>query len=138
MKDFIKKIVSFMMALLVLSSTFSFTVASHYCGDTLVDSSIFGHAETCGMQVKKAVSKTDCDISDKSCCTDEQKLVEGQDTLKTSFDKLEKEQKRFVAIFVSSYVQLFESEEVDNGWEKNYIPPPLVRDVQVLDQTFLI
>ena len=41
------------MALLVLFSTFSFTLASHYCGDVLVDSSLFGKVETCGMEVQK-------------------------------------------------------------------------------------
>lgn len=30
------------MALLVMLSTVSFTIESHYCGDVLVDSSLFG------------------------------------------------------------------------------------------------
>jgi hypothetical protein len=54
MKKVFLKLSSFCMALLVLFSTFSFTtLASHYCGDVLVDSSLFGKVETCGMEVQK-------------------------------------------------------------------------------------
>ena len=42
------------MALLVLFSTFSFSVAQHYCGDVLVDYSFMGHAESCDMEVQES------------------------------------------------------------------------------------
>jgi len=126
------------MALLVLLSTVSFTVDSHYCGDVLVDSSMFGHVETCGMQVQQKSTSSECNITKKDCCSDEQLIVDGQDTLKTSFDKLEKEQQLFVATFIYTYVNLFTEEQTENDTFKDYSPPPLVRDIQVLDQTFLI
>lgn len=47
MKQFLSKIVSSVLALLVLFSTFSFTVEKHYCGDYLVDVSYLGKADTC-------------------------------------------------------------------------------------------
>lgn len=126
------------MALLVLLSTVSFTVDSHYCGDTLVDSSLFGHVKTCGMEVQQQSNSSECDISKKDCCSDEQVIVEGQDTLKTSFEKLDKDQQLFVAAFIHTYINLiFESQEDLNSF-RDYTPPPLVRDIQVLDQTFLI
>tara|TARA_R110002033_G_scaffold155892_1_gene192145 strand:+ start:131 stop:289 length:159 start_codon:yes stop_codon:yes gene_type:complete len=40
------KIASFLMALLVLFSTFSFTVDKHFCGNTLVDTAVFGKGES--------------------------------------------------------------------------------------------
>lgn len=126
------------MALLVLLSTVSFTIDSHYCGNTLVDSTIFGSAETCGMEVEQKPSTKECDITEKDCCSDEQFIVDGQDTLKISFDKLEKEQQLFVATFIYSYVNLFTEEQTENNTFNDYSPPPLVRDIQVLDQTFLI
>tara|TARA_Y100001934_G_scaffold29365_1_gene32195 strand:+ start:196 stop:612 length:417 start_codon:yes stop_codon:yes gene_type:complete len=138
MKKIFFKIASFCMALLVLFSTFSFTLASHYCGDVLVDSSLFGKVETCGMEVQKTSTSSNCDITKKNCCSDEQILVEGQDTLKITFDKLEKEQQIFVASFVYSYINLFTSSESKDFAFKDYSPPPLIRDVQILDQTFLI
>lgn len=126
------------MALIVLLSTVSFTLDSHYCGDTLVDSSLFGHVETCGMEVQQQSPSSECDISKKDCCSDEQVIVEGQDTLKTSFDKLDKDQQLFVAAFIHTYINLFFESQKDLNSYRGYSPPPLVRDIQVLDQTFLI
>ena len=126
------------MALLVLLSTVSFTVDSHYCGDTLVDSSLFGHVKTCGMEVQQQSNSSECDISKKDCCSDEQVIVEGQDTLKTSFEKLDKDQQLFVAAFIHTYINLFFESQEDLNSFRDYTPPPLVRDIQVLDQTFLI
>ena len=138
MKKFFYKISSFSMALLVLFSTLSFTVESHYCGGILVDSSLFGNVETCGMEIQQESTSSNCDITKKDCCSDEQFIVDGQDNLKTSFDKLEKEQQIFVAAFLYSYSNLFEGSQTDAPSFRDYSPPLLVRDVQVLDQTFLI
>ena len=138
MKEIFHKIASFSLALIVLLSTVSFTVDSHYCGDTLVDTSLFGHAETCGMEVQQQSNSSECDISKKGCCSDEQVIVEGQDTLKTSFDKLDKDQQLFVAAFIHTYINLFFESQEDLNSYRDYTPPPLVRDIQVLDQTFLI
>lgn len=132
------KIVSFCMALLVFVSTMSFTIESHYCGDVLVDTSVFGKVESCGMEVQQKTSSTECDITKKDCCSDEQLVVDGQDNLKISFDKLDKEQQILVATFIYSYVNLFTELQTENISFRDYSPPPLVRDVQVLDQTFLI
>jgi len=138
MKKVFYKISSASLALIVLLSTVSFTVDSHYCGDTLVDSSLFGHVETCGMEVQQQSPSSECDISKKDCCSDEQVIVEGQDTLKTSFDKLDKDQQLFVAAFIHTYTNLFFESQEDLNSYRDYTPPPLVRDIQVLDQTFLI
>ena len=126
------------MALLVLFSTLSFTIESHYCGDFLVDSTIFGSAKSCGMEVKQELPSSECDITEKDCCSDEQLIVDGQDNLKTSFDKLEKEQELFVASFIYSYINLFTGSQTEYNSFRDYSPPLLVRDIQVLDQTFLI
>ena len=126
------------MALLVFLSTLSFTIESHYCGDALVDTSVFGSVKTCGMEAKQKPASSECSLTKKDCCSNEQLLVQGQDTLKISFDKLEKEQQLFVVALVQSYIYLFESNEAKIKSFKDYSPPPLIRDVQVLDQTFLI
>ena len=77
MKAIFFKIVSFCMALLVFVSTMSFTIESHYCGDVLVDTSVFGKVESCGMEVQQKTSSTECDITKKDCCSDEQLFVDG-------------------------------------------------------------
>ena len=62
------KITSMLMAFVVLFSTMSFTIDMHYCGDTLVDTSVFGKAHSCGMEMKKTDSTSDRSIAKKNCC----------------------------------------------------------------------
>ncbi len=140
MKEILHRIGSVFLALLLLFSTLSFSVGMHYCGDHLVDFSLFKKAEDCGMMPVAETPSGDCTLAraGMDCCTDVQVLVEGQDDFKVSFDQLSPGQQLFITAFTYTYLGLFE--EVDNKspreWE--YAPPPLIRDVQVLYQTFLI
>src|SRR5690606_6136528 len=87
MQPVFQKIMSPLMALLVLFSTMSFTVDMHFCGGHLVDKAIFSEVEKCGMEMD---SKTAEDTVQKpSCCEDISITVEGQEELKLSFDKYE-------------------------------------------------
>ncbi len=138
MKTVQQQISSVFLALVVLLSTVSFTVDSHYCGGILVDSSLFGHVETCAMAVQQQPSSSECDISKKDCCSDEQAVVEGQDNLKMSFHKMDKDQQLFVAAFIHTYINLFFESQIDLNYYKDYTPPLLVWDIHVLEQTFLI
>lgn len=127
------------MALIVLLSTMSFTVGMHYCGEHLVDFSVFTPAESCGMEaMMSTTTKDDCSVMKMDCCTDVEIVMEGQDDLKISFDQITFEQQTFITTFVYSYIDLFEEVDENNIPFKEYAPPPLIRDVQVLDQTFLI
>ena len=138
MKHVSKQIMAVLMAFVVLCTTMSFTVNMHYCGDTLVDSSLFGHVETCGMD--KQLSRNDCqsEVQDDSCCSDKQLVVEGQDDLKMSFNTLNFEQQVFVVSFVHSYINLFETLDSHIVPFRDYTPPYLVRNVQKLHETYLI
>ena len=73
MKKSFSKIASFLLALLVLFSTFSFTVEKHFCGEFLMDVSFIGHADDCGMDMENVSAKK------KNCCKDEVHHIEGQD-----------------------------------------------------------
>lgn len=141
MKQVIHKISSFLMALVVLFSTLSFTVDMHYCGDTLVDSAIFHKAETCGMDMEKSSvpsTPSDCEITKKNCCSNQQLLIDGQDALKISFDKLSLEQQIFVASYVTTYINLFEGLEENVNSYRDYVPPLVTRQIYKLDETYLI
>ncbi|PIA81173.1 hypothetical protein BFR04_15565 [Gaetbulibacter sp. 4G1] len=132
MKLFLHKTFSVLLTLLVLFSTVSFTIEKHYCGDVLVDVSVFVEAEKCEMEALEILQK-------KTCCKDEINVIQGQDELKfSSFDDLEFEQQQFLASFIYSYVNLFEGLSQQIVPHKNYSPPNLVRDIQVLNDTFLI
>ena len=55
-KQIFHKISSFLMAIVVLFSTMSFTINMHYCGDNLVETVIFHKAKGCGMEMEKPPS----------------------------------------------------------------------------------
>lgn len=128
------------MAFLVLFSTLSFSVDMHYCGDHLVDFSFSETLDTCMMKAEMSKPSNECAEleMDMDCCSDVVVSMEGQDDLKISFDKLSFDQQLFIASFVYSYINLFEGLDANVVPFKDYAPPPLIRDVQILDQTFII
>ena len=138
MKSLFNKIASFTMALVVLFSTFSFTVAQHYCGDNLVDFSFFGQVESCGMEIRQTQNSHNDNFDSNDCCDDVTFSKNGQHDLKLTFEKLSFEQQHFVASFVYSYLNLFE------GLQENVVPFScyssllFVKDIHILDQIFLI
>ena len=131
LKQFIHRGFSALMAILVLFSTVSFTVEKHFCGDNLIDVAIFSKAKKCSENMEQT--------SKKSCCKDEVKVVKGQDELKfSSFEDLDFNQQFLITIFAFTYSNLFESLPKQIIPFKDYSPPNLVADIQVLDQVFII
>ncbi len=132
MKSTFSKILSTLLAFLVLFSTFSFTVEKHYCGEFLMDVSFMGDADDCGMEMEKVVKK-------KSCCKDEVHHIEGQDELQqNSVQDFNLEKQQFVAAFFISYKDLFIKNESKNILYRDFSPPDIPKDYQVLFQSFLI
>lgn len=135
-KQVLHKIFSTLLAFLVLFSTLSFTVEKHFCGDVLVDVAVFSDVEKCEMEAYEIALEK---LTKKTCCKDEINIVEGQDELKvTSFDDLDFEQQQFLASFFYSYANLYKTLEKEIVPHKDYSPPNLVSDIQVLYDTFLI
>ena len=128
------------MALIVLLSTMSFSVDMHYCGDHLVDFSFSQTVNTCMMKAEMSKSSSECAVMDMEmdCCTDIEIVIEGQEDLKISFDQLSFDQQLFIASFVYSNIILFDGLDENVVPFKDYSPPPLIRDIQILDQLFLI
>ncbi|WP_299617362.1 hypothetical protein [uncultured Tenacibaculum sp.] len=138
MKSSITKISSILLALLVLLSTFSFTVKKHYCGEFLVGVSYFGGDQGCGDEA----GEEDCDdpqiIKKKNCCKDEITQVEGQEELKNSAEKFDLEKQQFLVAFITSYNDLFLEEAEQVNLNEYYSPPNLNLDLQVLYEVYLI
>lgn len=135
LKKAFHKIFSLMLAFLVLASTVSFTLEKHYCGENLIDVAIFTAAETCSMDMSLVA-----DLDEKEhCCKDELEVVKGQDILKiTKFDDLHYHQQMFLTTLVYSFNNVFEGLPKQIIPHKDYSPPNLVADIQVMDQVFLI
>ncbi len=130
------KIFSVSLALIVLCSTVSFTIEKHFCGDKLIDVSVFTEANKCKMEALEIELDK---ITKESCCKDKVDVVKGQDELIVkTIDDFDFTQQLFVATFTYSYLNLFEGLPQLVIPHKNYSPPILVTDIQVLDQVFLI
>lgn len=135
-KLILHKAFSITMALLVLVSTVSFTVEKHFCGDVLVDVSLFSEAQKCGMEALEVEMAV---ITKKSCCKDTVDIIKGQDELNfKTFNDLDFNQQLFLVNFTYSYLNLFEGLPKQVIPHKNYSPPNLIKDIQVLDQVFII
>ena len=126
------------MALLVLFSTMSFGISEHFCGNLLVDTSIFSSAETCGMEMEKTTPMEGCSIEKNNCCKDVVKLIEGNNNLNISINKMDFQQELLVAFFYLTYIDLFEGLEENIIPYIGYPPPFLITDIQLLDETYLI
>tara|TARA_R110001606_G_scaffold83627_2_gene190683 strand:- start:341 stop:754 length:414 start_codon:yes stop_codon:yes gene_type:complete len=137
MKQGFHKIMSFVMAFVVLCSTMSYTINMHYCGDTLVETALFQKAEGCGMEMQNPSSEG-CAIIKKNCCNDEQFLVDGQDELKLQAESITFQQQVFIASFVYSYSNLFEGLESTVPSFEAYKSPLVSKQIFKLDQTYLI
>ena len=137
MKQVLHKIMSFAMALVVLLSTMSFTFNMHYCGDTLIETALFQKAKGCGMEMIQP-AKEGCVITKKSCCSDEQLVVDGQNELKLNLDQISFEQQFFITSFVYTYCTLFEGVENNTATFETYHPPLVRTQIFKLDETYLI
>ncbi|MBC9795928.1 HYC_CC_PP family protein [Sinomicrobium weinanense] len=146
MKKFFLKITSLLLTFLVLLSTVSFTVEKHFCGSFLVDTALFVKADSCGMvsehsrsmEIQQSEDDSSCTIAQSPCCSEETVLIEGQDTLQKAVDTELHQQVVFLKAFVYTYLNLFEGLEENVVPFRDYSPPMVVRDIQVLNDTFLI
>lgn len=138
MKNFFHKVLSMLLAFVVLISTMSFTLNMHYCGETLVATSFFESVESCGMEIAKLKLPKGCSMEKPDCCKNEQSLIKGQDELKLNFDKLSFDQQIFVVAFFHTYSAFFESAEEVIPSIPHYPPPNIVRHIYKLDESYLI
>ena len=136
MKQFLKHISSLALAFLVLFSTFSFTINEHICGGVKVSFAIGVEADNCGMEVEMNTSE-ETTMKQVSCCDDVTTLIQGQDELPTQQD-VNFTTQTFIKAFVYSYIFVLPTTDQEKAVYKPYVPPPLIKDIQLLDETFLI
>lgn len=136
MTALIHKTTSIALAFLLIFSTLSFTIEKHFCGDVLVDISVFTEAQKCAMEAFEMEMASD---TKENCCKDEVNVFHGQTELQTSsFDELKFQQQVFLQAFAVSYVNLFQDLPKKSIPHKDYSPPNIVQDIQVLNEVFLI
>ena len=90
------------------------------------------------MEMEKPAHLEDHNVQKDNCCNDVVIQIEGQNELIADFSSLSLEQQEFIASFIYSYVNLFEGLDNNIIPFKYYSPPLLIKDIQVLDEVFLI
>ncbi|MFD0798784.1 hypothetical protein ACFQZJ_15035 [Maribacter chungangensis] len=136
MKKAVHKILSLVMAALLLLSTVSWTIEKHTCMGRVMDVALFAKADDCGMYA--AMQAMGDDTLENPCCGDEVLTLQGQDDLKISFNDISLDQQIFLVAFTHAYVTLFTALEQRTSINEYYPPPHIVKDIQLLDETFLI
>lgn len=126
------------MALLLLLSTISWKVEKHYCMGRLMDVALFTDVDTCGMDMSSSMKVENLDETKNSCCDDEVVFVEGQDDLKISFNDLDIEKQSFLIALTYSYSIILQDLIGQPVPHEQYPPPILIKDIQLLDEAFLI
>lgn len=102
----------------------------------VMDVALFSKAQDCGMEAAMLMMEEDSD--ENHCCGEETLTIQGQDDLNISFNDITLDQQVFIVVFAKVYVALFSSSEQQTNINEYYPPPLLVRDIQLLDETFLI
>ncbi len=136
-KAYVSKIIAVSMALLLLATTTSWKVEKHFCMGHLVDMAFFVDAEGCGMDSPDA-SDPETIIGKKSCCADEIIAKKGQNDIKPSDTDIDLERQLYFITYIDSCLGLFEPIHGHNIVNRQYIPPKIVKDIQLLGDVFLI
>lgn len=127
-----------MLSLIVIASTMSFTVEKHYCGETLVDVSYFGEADSCCAKSMKKKDHQEKKSQKKGCCSNELELIQSSTFNKEKLTSFSPQEMQFLTFFTYSYINLFQEVELEKEFYKDFSPPDIVQDIQVLHETFLI
>ena len=133
-----KKIFSIILSLVILVTSMGFTVSSHICGGKRVKTEI-GLIESdvsCGME-RAENNCAEGEQMKSNCCQDDILMVQmdedySQKVTNANFSS------DFVFVFVAVLCDVLPSTTVQKIFYNDYSPPPLIKDIPVLVQSFLI
>lgn len=143
------RILHITLAFLIFVSSTGFTLNSHFCQNTLQSVAIFltpkncheRAASHCTMAMPKnccAKKKTSCEVSDdKDCCKDTSQFAKADiDFTPFTVSDFQINLPVFAHILPISYtIKTTLNDRLIRF--KNYIPPPLIRNIPLLIQSFL-
>ncbi len=138
MKKAFLHIVSIFLAVLVLFSTFSFTLEQHVCGGEIADYSFIGNLESCEMPNSDHNNTDETSLNKISCCQDIIETIQGANDELVIVKELDIQQEQFITAFIYSYSNLFEGSAKNNVPFKEYKSPIVTKDILVLYDIFLI
>jgi len=141
-----KQILSILMSFILLSSHVNLTLGTHFCGGDAVETKIlFGESHLgCGMMDKEEScsdsepTNNDQVSFDKApCCKNEFHTIQSTDDFVKDAAQIVFNID-FAVAFLYTALNLDLLSKGTQQFYKEYISPPLEKDIQVLFQTFLI
>ena len=124
------------MAFAVVMASFSFKIEAHFCGSYLVDISVGSGLESCC-----AVGDTKDDnlqFTKPSCCSNISIVVEGFNNYQKALSSAFPSTFVFAAVPSLNIPLDYIFETATKVSYSNYNPPPLIANIQMRDQVFLI
>jgi len=136
----VKQFISIILSIFLLVSSTGLTYAKHYCGSfVMLEKITFGEEQlSCGMAMEKDACADTEEEEEHSCCDNEFTTIDTDDNFAmSSFDILIQDH------FVTAFVAVFVFENTTNLKASqpkfvDYNPPPLLKDITILYETFLI
>lgn len=133
------KIFSFIVSLLLLLSSTGLTYAQHYCGDfKMMEKITFGEEQlSCGMAMVDDACGDEKE-AEHECCDNQYTNISTDDNFaQTTYDMVIND------AFVASFISVFMLEQVVISNEElpeysEYNPPPILKNIPILYETFLI
>ncbi len=133
-----KKFFSVILSLVFLMTSMGFTVSSHICGGkrvkTVVSMSVAD--VSCGMEK----TRNNCASGEQmrsNCCQDEFLLMQLEENYTQQLTEVDFSND-FLVAFVVAYFDLIENTIAKKDLFHDLSPPPLIRDIPVFVQSFLI
>lgn len=137
MKEVFKKITAVIMVAILLLSTTSFAVYKHFCGENLVAIST-EKVDSCCESETVPLKSDKLNFSEEDCCKNETSIKDVQIFDTTNTVKIDKSQTLFLTSFYYNFVEKLTFVNTTKNYYKDFSPPKLVSNKQVLFQTFLI
>jgi len=99
-----------------------------------------GNAKTCKDEVQKtnSTNKQCTSLQEEECCSNQSFFKTGDDTIKKASVEVGLETIVFLDTFFYTYVNLFEGLNTTIVHLNEYRPPLLSKDIQILDEIYLI
>ena len=104
---------------------------------TLVDTAVFNKVKDCGMLSDNASSSPKMSFTKKTCCSNQQIMIDGQQDLQTSTQKNTLEQQIIAVVFFISEQQISNEATSFVPFQNNY-SPPVLKGIYKLHQVYLI
>ena len=137
MEIIIKKIIASILSFIVLFSSMSFAIDEHICGDQVMDVSYFGNADNCGMEEVK-INSNNSVLKGNNCCLDQITLFQSSIFNIENPTSLHNLEFQFLPWNSDLYVGFQVINSFKQEYYKDFSPPDINIDFQVLHQVFLI